>query len=157
MVEIAELSAQLASIVESCFQSFTNELNTFHTQTANDINVINQFAARVDGYVWILFGYENVMKTLKLSDQAGLDRIAKIRNFVEQTQTAVRNLQTQRLIDTLSKISPVVPPSGNPSYDPNQILRQHYENKVFMHVSFDHMSLIDAQILARSETGYVGE
>jgi len=125
------------------------------------MNVINHFASRVDGYVWILFGYDNVMRTLKLGDQAALDRLAKIRNYVEQTQTAVRNLQTQQLIDSIPKTSPVFPPSNNPSSDPSAILlqqqRMHYQNKVFMHVNFDNMSLIDAQILARSETGYSGE
>ena len=161
MTDVSPLSAQLSSIIETCFQSFTSELNTFHTQPATDMNVINHFASRVDGYVWILFGYDNVMRTLKLGDQAALDRLAKIRNYVEQTQTAVRNLQTQQLIDSIPKTSPVFPPSNNPSSDPSAILlqqqRMHYQNKVFMHVNFDNMSLIDAQILARSETGYSGE
>jgi len=157
MADVSELSAQLASIVETCFQGFTNELNTFHTQNASDINVINQFASRVDGYVWLLFGYDKVMRTLNLGNPPALDRLAKVRSFVEQTQTAVRNLQTQQLINSIPKTSPVLPPSVNPPNDPNAMLRMHYQNKVFMHVNFDNMSLVDAQILARSETGYTGE
>ena len=157
MADVSELSAQLASIIENCFQGFTNELNTFHSQNAGDMNVNNQFASRVDGYVWILFGYDKVMRTLQLGDQAALDRLTKIRSFVEQTQTAIRNLQTQQLINSIPKAAPVFPPSVNPPFDPTGPQRMHYENKVFMHVNFDNMSLVDAQILARSETGYTGE
>jgi hypothetical protein len=164
VTDTGDLSARLAHIVEDCFQSFTNEHNAFQAQGAAGANAIGAYATRVGQYVWLIWGYENVMKTLGLGDAAELTRVAQIRAYVEHTQNEVQALQIRAL--QASAAQPAAPigqpvPSWGPTVQMQEaIIKQKqafdYMNRVRELVLNGGMNMIQAQLIARQETGYSG-
>ncbi len=163
VTDTGDLNARLARIVEDCFQSFTNEHNAFQAQPAAGANAIGAYATRVGQYVWLIWGYENVMKTLGLGDAAQLNRVAQIRASVEHTQNEAQALQIRALQAAAAQPAPIGQPV--PSWEPTvqmqeAIIKQKqafdYMNRVRELVLNGGMNMVQAQLIARQETGYTG-
>ncbi len=164
MKDTEDLSAQLARIVDDCFQSFITEHNAFRAQAAADVNAVGVYATRVGQYVWLIWGYENVMKTLELGDDAQLSRVAQIRAYVEQTQTEIQALQI-RAIEATAVRPPQ--PIGQPVrlWTPSAQLQEtiakqqqafDYMDRLRELVLNKGMSMEQAKPIARRDSGYTG-
>ena len=164
MTDTGDLSARLTRIVDDCFQSFVTEHNAFRAQAAADTSAIGAYAARVGQYVWLIWGYENVMKTLGLGDDAQLNRVTQIRAYVEHTQNEAQALQIRALEATAVRPAP---PIGQPVriWTPTAQIQEtiakqkqafDYMDRLRELVLNNGMSMEQAKPIARKETGYTG-
>jgi hypothetical protein len=158
------LIAPMLAIVETCFNTFVAEANTFNSNPQTDARSIGFYATRVGQYAWLLWGYENVMKSLGLADATSLQRVASIRTYVEHASSEAQAAYS-RALQPAAAFQQI--PVGKPVQDwsPTVALQEsiakqqqafRYMNRVRELMLNGGVPMIQAQIIARGETGYSG-
>ncbi len=161
-----EINARLARVTEDGFNFFNQELNTFHAHANNDQGAISTFLNRVSQYSMLFWGYETVVKSLGTASADLINRVGQMRGIVDGTQR-----QLQELLNHLSQAQynyPMPAPGQNAAQDWSayqttvmaevMAKRQqmfNYTNRLH-ELTQGGIPFLQAQLLARQETGYSG-
>lgn len=162
-----EINSRLAQVVDNGFKQFNQELSSFHSNPANDQVAIEMFLNRVSQYSMLFWGYECVTKGLGTASADQTDQVVRMRAMVDSAQQ-----QTQDLLNHWYQAQKnyQMPGGGRNavedfnSYRSNAMAEAlakqqqmfNYQNRLWVLTQQGGIPLIQAQIIARQETGYTG-
>lgn len=161
-----EINARLARVIDDGFNFFNQELNTFHANANNDKGTISTFLNRVSQYSMLLWGYENVVKSLGTASADLINRAGQARGIVDGTQRQVQGLLNQLSQAQYSYQMPTVGHNAVQDWGTYQTTvmaevmakRQqmfNYTNRL-RELTQGGIPFLQAQLIARQETGYTG-
>jgi hypothetical protein len=166
MPTIEEVNARLEKTVNDGFQFFNKELDTFHAAPANDQHAVSVFLNRVAQYALLFWGYETVTKALGTASAEQIGRVGQMRAMVDGVQRQVQDLLNHLYQAQTSYQMPMGGQNGVEDFGAYQI-RVRGEMMAKQQQMFNYTNrlrelvqggipFVQAQILARQETGYTG-
>jgi hypothetical protein len=166
MPTIEEINSHLVKVVSDGYQFFNKELNSFHANPTNDQGTISTFLNRVSQYSMLFWGYENVTKSLGTASADQINQVGQIRAIVDGAQRQVQDLLNHLQQSQNSYQMPTAGRDSTQDFNNYQsrvmaevmAKRQqmyNYTNRLY-ELTQGGIPFIQAQILARQETGYMG-
>jgi hypothetical protein len=166
MPTIEEINSRVTKVVNDGFQFFNQELNSFHANQSNDQGTISTFLNRVSQYSMLFWGYETMTKALGTATAEQINQVGQIRAMVDGTQRQVQDLLNHLRQAQNNYQMPTVGQNAVQDFNSYQTTvmaevmakRQqmfNYTNRLY-ELTQGGIPFLQAQILARQETGYTG-
>jgi hypothetical protein len=167
MPTIEEINSHLAQVVDNGFQHFNQELNSFHSNPATDQAAIEMFLNRVGQYQMLFWGYECVTKGLGTASANQIDQVVRMRAMVDGARQQTQDLLNHCYQAQKNYQMPVGGQNAVEDFQSRQFIanaeliakRQqmfNYQNRLWELTQQGGMPLIQAQVIAKQDTGYTG-
>ncbi len=166
MPTVEEINSRLAQVIDNGYQHFNQELNSFHANPANNQVAVEMFLNRVNQYAMLFWGYECVTRGLGTASANQIEQVVRMRAMVDGAQQQTQNLLNHWFQAQSNYQMPVGGQNAVEDFGSYQVKinaevmakRQqmfNYTNRL-RELTQGGIPFVQAQILARQETGYTG-